>query len=163
MAEAHHGLALCLEDAGDREGAIREYRTAARQAPSDPMPALNLGILLASARPGRGTQPRAEALSMLQAALRAGAEDPVVLSSAGPALRWLGEHGAAADALERARARMATPSASLLGELAQALWAAGRRPDALTRIGEAIRRAPTAAELHYVAFTGSGGGGRGGR
>ncbi len=150
MAEAHHGLALCLEDAGDREGAIRAYRTAVRQGPSDPMPALNLGILLASGRPARGTQPRAEALSMLQTAMRAGAEDAVVLSSAGPALRLLGEHASAADALERARARTATPSASLLGELAQALWASGRRPEALARIGEALRRAPTAAELHYV-------------
>ena len=37
-----------------------------------------------------------------------------------------------------------------MGELAQALWAAGRRPQALARIAEAVQRAPTAAELHYV-------------
>ncbi|MFO0556538.1 MAG: tetratricopeptide repeat protein [Polyangiales bacterium] len=150
LGEAHYGLALCLEDAGQRERAVSEYRTAVRLSPRDPLPALNLGILLASDRPARGTQPRAEALSMLQTALRNGSDDVAVLISAGPALRLLGEHASAADALERARARSRTPSASLLGELAQALWAAGQRPMALQRIGEAVQQAPSAAELHYV-------------
>jgi tetratricopeptide (TPR) repeat protein len=150
LAEAHYGLALCLEDAGQRERAVSAYRTAVRLAPRDPMPALNLGILLASSRPARGTQPRAEALSMLQSAMRLAPDDVSVWISAGPALRWLGEHQSAADALERARARTSSPSASLLGELAQALWAAGQRPQALARIAEAVQRSPTTAELHYV-------------
>lgn len=150
LGEAHYGLALCLEDAGQRDRAISEYRAAIRLSPRDPMPALNLGILLASDRPARGTQPRAEALSLLQSAMRNGADNVAVLTAVGPALRALGEHASAADALERARARSQTPSPSLLGELAQALWAAGQRPQALARIGEAVQRAPTAAELHYV-------------
>lgn len=150
LGEAHYGLALCLEDAGQRDRAVTEYRSAVRLSPRDPMPALNLGILLASERPARGTQPRAEALSMLQSAMRSGQDNVAVLTSAGPALRLLGEHASAADALERARARSPNASASLLAELAQALWASGQRPMALTRIGEAVQRAPTTAELHYV-------------
>ncbi len=150
LGEAHYGLALCLEDAGDRDRAVSSYRTAVRLSPRDAMPALNLGILLASARPARGTQPRGEAISMLQAAMRAAPDDVTVLTSVGPALRLLGEHQSAADALERARARTQSPSPSLLAELAQALWAAGQRPAALARIAEAVQRAQTSAELHYV-------------
>lgn len=150
LGEAHYGLALCLEDAGERDRAVSSYRSAVRLNPRDAMPPLNLGILLASMRPARGTQPRAESLSMLQAAMRNAPDDVTVLASAGPALRLLGEHQSAADALERARSRMQNPSPSLLAELAQALWAAGQRPAALVRIGEAVQRAQTSAELHYV-------------
>ncbi len=150
LPEAHYGLALALEDAGQRDRAVSEYRTAVRLAPRDPMPALNLGILLANEHPARGTQPRAEAVSMLQAAARNGAENVAVLASAGPAFRAIGEFVSAVDALERARARANPPTATILAELAQALWAAGQRPMALTRIGEAVQRSATSAELHYV-------------
>ncbi|MDP3275889.1 MAG: tetratricopeptide repeat protein [Deltaproteobacteria bacterium] len=150
LAEAHYGLALCLEDDGDSARAVSEYRSAIRLSPRDAMAPLNLGILLANTRPARGSQPRAEALAMLQSALRNGSDDTAVLISAGPALRTLGEFESSAGALERARTRSPQPSASLLAELAQSLWAAGHRPMALTRIAEAVTRAPSSAELHYV-------------
>jgi tetratricopeptide (TPR) repeat protein len=150
LGEAHYGLALALEDAGQRDRAVTEYRSAVRLSPRDPLPALNLGILLANEHPARGTQPRSEALSMLQAAVRNGSDNVAVLSSAGPAFRVLGEFVSAVDALERARARSTPPTATVLAELAQALWAANQRPMALTRIGEAVGRSPSSAELHYV-------------
>lgn len=150
LSEAHFGLAMLLEDAGQRERALAEYRAAVRLAPNDPMPALNLGILLASERPPQGSQPRAEAFRMLQSAVRNAGGERAVLVSAGPALRLLGEHALAADVLERARAQGGAPSASLLGELAQALWAAGNPRLALQRIGEALAVDAQNAELHYV-------------
>lgn len=150
LGEAHYGLALALEDAGQRDRAVSEYRAAVRLSPRDPLPALNLGILLANEHPARGTQPRAEAVSMLNAAVRNGPENVAVLSSAGPALRMIGEYVSAVDALERARARSNPATATVLAELAQALWAANQRPMALTRIGEAVQRSANSAELHYV-------------
>lgn len=149
LAEAHFGLAMMLEDAGQRDAAIGEYRNAVRLAPNDPMPALNLGILLASGRPAPGTQARAEAFRMLQAAVRNANNERAVLVAAGPALRLLGEHSLAVQVLERARTQ-GTPSAPLLAELAQALFAAGNTPLALQRIGEAVQLEPQRGEYHYV-------------
>jgi tetratricopeptide (TPR) repeat protein len=149
LPEAHFNLALALEDANQPDRALAEYRRAVQLAPESPMPALDLGILLAGQHPAAGSPQRAEALRVLQSAVRASNNDHTVLAAAGPALRMLGEARLAADVLERARTQgPATPS--LLAELAQALWAAGNHAQALTRIDEAVRASPDSAELHYV-------------
>ncbi len=149
LSEAHAGMAMSLEDAGQTDRAIAEYRRAVALAPTSPMPALNLGILLANTHPAAGTQARAEAFRMLQAAVRNANNDRAVLANAGPALRAVGEHALAAQVLERARAA-GTPTAALLGELAQALWASGNRPVALQRIAEAVALDAANGGLHYV-------------
>jgi Flp pilus assembly protein TadD len=71
------------------------------------------------------------------------------LVGAGPALRLIGELALAADALERAGAQ-GNPTATLLAELAQALWASGNQTLALQRVGEAIALDGQNAEVHYV-------------
>ena len=70
LAEAHSSLAMALEDGGQRDRALTEYRTAVRLAPDAAQPALNLGILLASGHPAAGSATRGEALRMLQSAVR---------------------------------------------------------------------------------------------
>ena len=149
LGEAHFTLAMTLEDAHQTERAITEYRAAVRLSPDAPMPALNLGILLAASHPAAGTSQRAEAFRLLQSAVRNANGERAVFANAGPALRLLGEHVLAADVLERARAQ-GTPTSALLAELAQALWAAGNQPVAIQRIGEAITVEPRRADFRYV-------------
>ncbi len=148
LGEAHYNLGLCFEDQGDLARAIGEYRRATQQLASDPMPALNLGLALA-AQPAATLAQRTEALNALREAVRRGASNRDVLSAAGPAFRLLGEARTAAATLERARA-MGEPTATLLGELAQALWVAGDRAVAEQRMGEAIGLAPREASLRYL-------------
>lgn len=149
LGEAHHTLALCLEDQGDTTRATQEYRTATRILSSDPFPPLNLGLMLAGQPLAPGAPTRAEALQSLREAVRRGGTNVSVLASAGPAFRRLGEARTAAETLERARAQ-GSPTASLLGELAQALWASGDRTVAEQRIGEAIALSPREASLRYL-------------
>jgi Flp pilus assembly protein TadD len=148
LGEARYTLALCLEDQGQRDRAVQEYQRAAQELPSDPMPVLNLGIALASI-PERTLAQRAQAVRALTEATRRGRDRRDVLSLAGPALRQVGEARAAVVALERART-MGAPTATILGELAQALWVAGDRPMAEQRMREAIAAAPREAPLRYL-------------
>jgi Flp pilus assembly protein TadD len=148
LGEARYTLALCLEDQGQRDRAIQEYQRAAQELPSDPMPVLNLGIALASIT-DRTLAQRAQAVRALTEATRRGRDQRDVLAAAGPALRQVGEARAAAVALERART-MGAPTATILGELAQALWVAGDRPVAEQRMQEAIAAAPREASLRYL-------------
>ncbi len=148
LGEAHYNLGLCLEDRGELPRAINEYRRAMQQLASDPMPALALSIALAS-QPSPTPAQRAQALDALREAVRRGNTSRDVLIAAGPVFRQLGEARAAAETLERARA-MGAPSASLLGELAQALWVSGDRVMADRRMTEAIAASPREATLHYL-------------
>jgi protein O-GlcNAc transferase len=148
LGEARYTLALCLEDQGQRDRSLQEYQRAAQELPSDPMPSLNLGIALASI-PDRTLAQRAQAVRALTEATRRGRDRRDVLSLAGPALRQVGEGRAAVVALERART-MGPPTATILGELAQALWVAGDRPAAEQRMQEAIAAAPREAPLRYL-------------
>jgi tetratricopeptide (TPR) repeat protein len=149
LAEAHLMLAMSLEDQNQRDRAIAEYRTAARLAPDDALAPLNLGMLLAAAHPAQGSAERAEALRMLNAAVRNAHDDRAILANAGPALRSIGEAQLAAQVLERVRAA-GNPSAAVLAELSQALWASGQRTQAITRIEEALRADGSRADFHYV-------------
>lgn len=150
LGEAQLTLAMCLEDQGDIDGALTAYRAATRALREGATAPLNLGLLLAGRAPGEGTPERAEALQSLREAVRRGDRDAAVLASAGPALRRLGDAQGAVRALDRARTLSATPSASVLAELAQAHYAAGQGTLAEARITDAIRAAPTDASLHYV-------------
>ncbi len=149
LGEAHLSLAMTLEDMGQRDRAIAEYRSAVRLAPEDPLAPLNLGILLAAGHPAAGSSERGEAFRMLQTAVRNAHDERAILASAGPALRSIGEFQLASQVLERVRAA-GQPSAAILAELAQALWAAGNHPQGLTRIEEAIRADGQRADFHYV-------------
>jgi Flp pilus assembly protein TadD len=86
---------------------------------------------------------------MLNSAVRNAHDDRGILTNAGPALRSIGEYQLAAQVLERVRA-MGNPSAAVLAELAQALWAEGQRADAVTRIDEAVHVDPQRPDFHYV-------------
>lgn len=135
--EARVSLGLLHEDAGRTNEALAQYRAAMRHAPDQASPAMNLGLLLARSSPAAGSIERAEAFRALQAALRAAPQDRDVLVTVAPGLRMLGESARAVEVLERARG-LGAPTPGLLIELAQALWSAGRRPEALTRIDEAV-------------------------
>lgn len=148
LGEAHYNLGLCLEDQGELARAINEYRRATQQLASDPMPALNLGLALA-AQPSLTPAQRSQSLDAIREAVRRGSAVRDVLATAGPAFRQLGEARLAADTLERART-MGEPTATILGELAQALWVANDRVVAEQRMGEAITRAPREASLRYL-------------
>ncbi len=72
LGEAHYNLGLCLEDQGDLPRAINEYRRAMQQLASDPMPALNLALALAS-QPAPSPAQRSQGLDALREAVRRGA------------------------------------------------------------------------------------------
>ncbi|MFO0629092.1 MAG: hypothetical protein U0325_26185 [Polyangiales bacterium] len=111
---------------------------------------MSLGLLLASRSPAAGSPEHTEALRALREGARRADRDAATLSAVGPALRRLGDGPGAVRALQRAHALTATPGASLLAELAQAHFAAGQMPLALSRIDEAVRVAPRDASVHYV-------------
>lgn len=149
LGEAHQTLALCLDDQGDATRAAQEYRRAMQLLADDPMPALNLGILLANRAPPAASPERAEAVRVLREAVRRGRAQRDVLAAAGPGLRQVGEARDAATALERART-LGAPTSTILGELAQALWVVGDRAVAEQRMAEAIALSPREATLRYV-------------
>jgi tetratricopeptide (TPR) repeat protein len=148
LGEARYTLALCLEDQGNTVGAEAAYRRAMTSLPEDPLPALNLGLMLASPEQITPTR-RMSALAMLREAARRGRDQRNVLAAVGPAFRRLGDAAGAVAALERARG-MGAPSAAVLGELAQALWVANDRPRAIEQIDAALAIAPREAPLHYL-------------
>lgn len=149
LGEAQYTLGLALEDTGAYPEAADAYRSAARSLHDDPMPSLNLGLLLEGphAPPGAGHH---EALAALREAIRRAPRQREVLVSAGPALRRLGDAAGAVTALQTARG-LGAPTASLLAELCQALWAANRRDEAFRTLDAALMLAPQDAPLQYIA------------
>lgn len=150
LGEAHTTLGQCFEDQQNITAALDEYRTAMRALPTDPSPALGLGLALASTRPAQHSPELAEAQRALREAMRRADRDPRVLTEIGTALRRLGDQHSAVMALSRARSLSATPSASLLGELAQAHAAAGQWSLAEARLNEAMALRRDDPGLYYL-------------
>lgn len=142
FAEAHQNLAMTLEEEGRLDEAEAEYRTAARLSPRDPLPRVNLGFLLV--RRGRlddGTVELRRARTLAQGDAALSREIARGLSDAGHA----DEAVAILEGLVEAEA---SPSATLLVELAAAQVAARRFPQAEA----SARRAVGADDRSAVAY-----------
>lgn len=144
FASAHLNLALALEDAGDDDGAQREYERVIALAPTEPTSRANLGLL--HLRHGRTGQ----ALIELRRALPH-AEERADLAAIGSGLRRAGDAAMALRALTAAiEAEDTPPPAGLRAELALAHFAAEHRDDAESQLRALIADAPEFATAHYL-------------
>jgi protein O-mannosyl-transferase len=138
---AHNNLGLELFNAGDAEGAIREYR-ASLQIKSDHVEAYNnLGFALAS----QGKV--AEAIAEYEAALRIDPDSAAVHDNLGNALASQGRF-AEAIAQYRAALRIKPDYAQAIYNMANTLVNQGRISEAIAAYQAALRVTPNVAEIH---------------
>jgi Flp pilus assembly protein TadD len=135
----HYELGNVSRDAGDRDGAVREYRAALALDPRHAAAHNNLGVLLA----GAGAWD--EALAQYEQALAVEPDFADALFNLGNALRALGR---LADAIGRYRAavRLEPDMAEAHTNLGEALVASGRLEEALGHLRTAVRLSPQSAE-----------------
>jgi arylsulfatase A-like enzyme/Flp pilus assembly protein TadD len=166
--------AQCLRDLGRLAEAIALYRRAAAEHPASPIPAANLGALLLDggeldegerelrralvldpangasaarlARRLRESGRAAEALAVMDASRAAGDRHPELLLERGATLAEAGQLEAAlADFREAARRDPRSETAA--ENVARALFALGRRREALVAYQSAARLAPSRGDL----------------
>ncbi|MBC7173916.1 MAG: tetratricopeptide repeat protein, partial [Polyangiaceae bacterium] len=120
---------------------------AVRAAPEDPMPRVNLGLLLLAR--GEVDPARIE----LRRALPHAEGDAAMLQAIGNGLRRAGDAELALRALEGAVEAEDPKTPALRSELALAQYAAGQRDAAETTLRAVIGDAPTYATAHYLLGT----------
>ncbi len=115
--------ALVLEQRGDYKAAERDLRAYLKQKADDAQGLNALGYLLVN-RTGRHT----EGLRLVEQALRADPDNPMILDSMGWALFKAGRSADALPYLERAYKAM--PDPEVAAHLGEVLWTLGRRAEA---------------------------------
>jgi Tfp pilus assembly protein PilF len=142
-AKAHYNLGVSLDERGEGEAAMREYRRAIEIKP-DMAPALrNYGLtLLRASRP-------AEAIDPLHAAARLDPSLPDVSSDLGIALRQIGRRDEA-EAAFRAEIRSRPQGAAAHFNLASLLLEEGKAAEAADLLDRAVRLTPEDADAQAL-------------
>ncbi|NDV13264.1 tetratricopeptide repeat protein [Crenobacter caeni] len=115
--------ALVLEQRGDYKAAERDLRAYLKQKADDAQGLNALGYLLVNR-----TSRHAEGLRLVEQALRADPDNPMILDSMGWALFKTGRSAEALPYLERAYKAM--PDPEVAAHLGEVLWTLGRRAEA---------------------------------
>lgn len=134
-------LAVALQERGDTEAAIAEYRAALRLLPGFAEAHSNLGTVLAS----KGDHPGA--LAEYQEALRLDPDLPVALNNVGLELAAAGQYSEAIRAL-RVALDHDPQSVEAHYNLGLALAATGQPTEAMTEFRTTLQLAPTNAPAH---------------
>lgn len=144
LVSAHLNLALALEDAEKWRLARAAYREVLRLEPTQVRGRILLGLL--HLRMGEVEDAR----SALRAAFEQGTEDRALLSMLGSGLRRAGESALAVRALESVSSMPGNRLLSAEAELALALFAAGRRAEAESRLRGLLESTETYPVAHYL-------------